>query len=96
MNLELLLRYGSSAWKIHSEELERVVLGEEKQLRQIKQKIQEVNWQRKKQQTEAGENMSKLSAEWDYLVKENFQIDEVCAPLEEEVELLKTLVEGRK
>ena len=95
MNLDLLLRYGSSAWKVHNEQLERIVTSEEKQLRQLKARIQEVNWERKKQQTEGGEGLSKLSAEWNYLIKENFQIEEVCLPLEREVEHIKTLLEQK-
>ncbi|KAI6652713.1 Pre-mRNA-splicing factor SPF27, partial [Oopsacas minuta] len=96
MNLDLLLRYGASAWKVHNEQLERMTVLEEKQLRQIKQRIQEVNWERKKQQTEGGEGLSRLSAEWNYLVKENLQIEEVCLPLEREIETLRTLVENKK
>ena len=96
MNLDLLLRYGASAWKVHSEDLERMTQFEEKQLIQIKQRVQEVNWERKKQQTEGGEGLSKLSSEWNYLVKENLQLEEVCLPLEQEVEMLKMMLESRK
>ena len=96
MNLDLLLRYGATAWKVHSEDLERMTVSEARQLRQIKQRVQEVNWERKKQQTEGGEGLGKLSSEWSYLVKENLQIEEVCLPLEEEVELLKLMLENRK
>ena len=96
MNLDLLLRYGASAWKKHSEDLEHMTQLEERQVRQIKQKVQEVNWERKKQQIEGGEGLGKLSSEWNYLVKENLQLEEVCLPLEEEVELLKLMLESRK
>ncbi|CAH3038748.1 unnamed protein product [Porites lobata] len=88
-NLELLSQYGGAAWKIHNETLTRILAQQQKKLMDIKKEIQEINWQRKTEQTKAGEQLQHLEQSWVGLVSKNYEIERACAELEAEIERLK-------
>lgn len=88
-NLELLSKYGSASWRIHNETLTRILAQQQKKLTDIKKEIQEVNWQRKTEQTKAGEQLQHLEQSWVGLVTKNYEIERACAELEAELERLK-------
>lgn len=51
--------------------------------------IQEINWQRKNMQTQGGEKLRQLEAQWVGLVSKNYEIEQACVQLEKEVARLK-------
>ncbi|OPL20931.1 hypothetical protein AM593_01136, partial [Mytilus galloprovincialis] len=59
LNLELLSEYGSNAWKSYNTMVEQAT----KQLQELRKKIQEINWQRKNEQTQAGGKKIKVENE---------------------------------
>ncbi|XP_065891437.1 pre-mRNA-splicing factor SPF27-like [Dysidea avara] len=89
INLELLSQYGSQAWRLHNEQLVLALEAEQNQLKSIRNKIQEVNWQRKQEQTAAGEELSLLESHWISLVRKNYEIDKACLELETEINQLR-------
>ncbi|XP_037027222.1 pre-mRNA-splicing factor SPF27 [Bradysia coprophila] len=85
MNLDLMLEYGCEAWKAYLEIFTSLQAKAQIRLQAIKKEIQEVNWQRKLKQTQAGDKLRSLEAQWVMLVSKNYEIEKVCAELEEEI-----------
>ncbi|XP_012281520.1 pre-mRNA-splicing factor SPF27 [Orussus abietinus] len=85
-NLELMMDYGCEAWKSYLEVLVQLVGQAQKQLQLLRKKIQEVNWQRKSMQTQGGEKLRALEAQWVGLVSKNYEIEQACVHLEEEIQ----------
>uniref|UniRef100_G3MNT9 Pre-mRNA-splicing factor SPF27 n=2 Tax=Amblyomma TaxID=6942 RepID=G3MNT9_AMBMU len=88
-NLELMARYGAEAWKAYNAALVRMLHQLQRQLQDLRKEIQEVNWQRKTTQTEAGEKLKHLEASWVSLVSKNFEIERACVELEKEIAVLE-------
>lgn len=84
-NLELMARYGAESWKAYNAALVRILHQLQRQLQELRKEIQEVNWQRKTTQTEAGEKLKHLEASWVSLVSKNFEIERACVELEKEI-----------
>ncbi|CAG2255733.1 BCAS2 [Mytilus edulis] len=51
-----------------------------------KKKIQEINWQRKNEQTQAGGKLKELEESWVGLVSKNYEIERACVEIEREIE----------
>lgn len=85
LNLELMSEYGANAWKTYNTVLVQMVEQGQKQLQDIKKKIQDINWQRKNEQTEAGAKLKELENQWVGLVSKNYEIERACAELEKEI-----------
>lgn len=83
MNLELMLDYGCETWKVYLEVLTAMLAKAQARLQDIKKEIQDVNWQRKSKQTQAGEKLRSLEAQWVMLVSKNYEIEQACVKLEE-------------
>lgn len=90
MNLELMLNYGCEAWKQVLEVFTAMQAKALERLQELKKEIQDVNWERKERQTEAGEKLKQLEIQWVTLVSKNYEIEQVCAKLEEEIQLHKS------
>eukprot|EP00731_Ephydatia_muelleri_P033482 Em0030g39a len=88
-NLELLSQYSVNEWKLHNGFLTQMVEHEQKKLKQLRGKVQEVNWQRKTEQAAAGAQLQTLSNHWNALVHKNFEIEKACVELEKELETLR-------
>lgn len=85
LNLELMLEYGCEAWKAHLEIFTSLQAKAQLRLAEIRKDIQETNWQRKSKQTQAGEKLKSLEAQWVMLVSKNYEIEQACAKLEETI-----------
>lgn len=85
LNLELMLEYGCEAWKAYLEIFISLQAKAQTQLQALKKEIQEVNWKRKSNQTQAGEKLKSLEAQWVMLVSKNYEIEQACAKLEEHI-----------
>lgn len=90
MNLELMLNYGCEAWKQVLEVFTAMQAKAQDRLQDLKKEIQDVNWERKERQTEAGEKLKQLEIQWVTLVSKNYEIEQVCAKLEEEIQQHKS------
>ncbi|XP_065197978.1 pre-mRNA-splicing factor SPF27-like [Sycon ciliatum] len=88
-NLELLETYGVTAWEQHVKSLLKMHEHQQRQLQQLRQQVQEVNWQRKTEQIEAGTEIATLEKEWGSLVAKNYEIDRACLELEVEIQQLR-------
>eukprot|EP00731_Ephydatia_muelleri_P014705 Em0008g425a len=88
-NLELLSQYSVNEWKLHNGFLTQMVEHEQRKLKQLRGKVQEVNWQRKTEQAAAGAQLQTLSNHWNALVHKNFEIEKACVELEKELETLR-------
>lgn len=89
LNLELLSNYSCNEWKLHNETLAQLVERYQKQLRGIRSQIQETNWLRKTEQTNAGNQLQALSSHWDHLTHKNFELERLCMDLRSEIEVLQ-------
>jgi len=56
----LLSEYGSTSWKLNNELLVRLLEAAQGQLQEVRKQIQDVNWQRKNEQIEAGTKLKTL------------------------------------
>lgn len=81
-----MMDYGCEAWKSYLEVLVQMLGHAQKQLQTLRKKIQEVNWQRKSMQTQGGDKLRALEAQWVSLVSKNYEIEQVCVHLEEEMQ----------
>ncbi|XP_055323362.1 pre-mRNA-splicing factor SPF27 [Sitodiplosis mosellana] len=96
MNLELMLEYGCETWKVYLDVLTSMLAKAQKQLEGIKKDIQDINWQRKDKQTAAGEKLRALETQWVMLVSKNYEIEQACVRLEQEIEERKKEEESQQ
>lgn len=89
MNLDLMLEYGCETWKVYLDVLTAMQAKAQTRLQEIKKDIQDVNWQRKSKQTQAGEKLRSLEAQWVMLVSKNYEIEQACVKLEEQIATYK-------
>lgn len=93
LNLELMLDYGTEAWKSYLEVFTAMQAKAQLQLQQLKKDMQDVNWQRKQAQTQAGEKLRALEAHWVLLVSKNYEIETECVELEKVVHAAREQLE---
>ncbi|CAJ0627686.1 14962_t:CDS:2 [Entrophospora sp. SA101] len=96
MNLELLLEYGSNAWRIHNFQLEQYLRHLEASLDRHKQKSFDLNRQRKAEQLEVGRQIEMLDNKWSELIGETIQLEVACSTLQHEISELKIYQEKLK
>ncbi|GFO26098.1 pre-mRNA-splicing factor spf27 [Plakobranchus ocellatus] len=98
LNLELMSEYGAPAWRSYNTVLSSMIEQAQKHLQDLRKKIQEINWQRKTEQTQAGEKLRDLETTWVGLVSKNYEIERACAEIEKEIgeEEQKNARRGRK
>ncbi|XP_055716433.1 pre-mRNA-splicing factor SPF27 [Phlebotomus papatasi] len=93
INLELMLEYGCESWKAYLDILTYMQARSQARLQELQKEIQEVNWNRKSKQMQAGEKLRALEAQWVMLVSKNYEIEQVCAKLEEKIMAQKELMD---
>ena len=84
-NLELMLDHGCNAWRSYNDHLIVMLRNGQKKLEEIKKNIQDVTWQRKNEQIQAGEKLRDLEANWVNLVSKNYEIEEAIIKLEMQI-----------
>lgn len=89
LNLDLMMEFGCEAWKSYLEVLTALQAKAQARMQDLRKEIQEVNWLRKSKQMQAGEKMRNLEVQWVQLVSKNYEIEQECAKLEEQLYLLK-------
>lgn len=88
-NLELMLEFGCETWKAYLEIFTSLQAKAQANLQEYKKEIQDINWQRKLAQTQAGDKLRSLEAHWVMLVSKNYGIEQGCALLEELINKIK-------
>ena len=84
-NLELMSEYGCESWKVYNEILADMAEKAQKQLKDLKKEVQEVNWARKNQQGMVGDRLKQLESHWVGLVSKNYEIEQALAKMESEI-----------
>ncbi|XP_064630866.1 pre-mRNA-splicing factor SPF27-like [Lineus longissimus] len=84
-NLELMTDFGINAWKLYNNLLVHMVEAAQKQLVEVRKRIQDINWKRKSEQTAAGTKLKLLEESWVGLVSKNYEIERAIADLEKDV-----------
>lgn len=80
-----MLEYGCESWKSNLEMFTAMQAKAQDRLQSLKKEIQDVNWERKEKQLGAGDKLKQLEAQWVHLVSKNYEIEQACAKLEEEI-----------
>ena len=89
VNLELLLKFGPDAWRMHNEQLAAFVARLQSQLADVRRHVDDLNRERKLQQHAAGAELGALEAEYLGLVHKNAEIEAACRGLEAEVAAMR-------
>ena len=89
-NLELMVAYGSEAWKVYNEVLTRMMAESTATLNELKRRVQDVNWTRKTQQGEVGDKLGSLESRWVGLVSKNYEIEQALTKMEAEIKRLQS------
>jgi peptidoglycan hydrolase CwlO-like protein len=88
-NLELLSVYGANQWKLYNDQLEVLKVGLQTQLDEKHSSIDEVNRKRKREQTDALKEITRLEEEWSELCRKNLRIDYASKQIEAKIEVLR-------
>lgn len=85
INLDLMMTYSTETWKNYLQTVNKAIAVVQKDVGDLKKNIQEVNWERKQAQVQGGDKLKALEAEWVSLVSKNYEIEQACVVLENEV-----------
>ena len=88
-SLELMCRYGGEMYKRAVEEDKKLVAKMEDRLAEYKRKKQDLNWERKNDQMDAGTHLRTNEEMWVGLVSKNYELELVCQQLEQEIAALE-------
>ncbi|KAG6550200.1 hypothetical protein Mapa_008160 [Marchantia paleacea] len=88
-NLELMLKYGTNAWRVHNQHLEAFNARIQHIVRDHSHEIEALNRERKSNQLAAAAELSLLDTQWKELTQKNLDIEAACMKLEAEVERLR-------
>lgn len=88
-NLELMLKYGSSAWKIHNQHLEAFSARLQSMLKDLNRQIEDLNKERKLNQQSVAVELNRFSSQWKELCQKNIDIEKACAKVEVDILNLK-------
>jgi len=88
-NVSLLQRYGSNAWRVHNYLLEADVVALEKEANILKERVIEVNRDRKNLQTGLGNEISALERKWTDLISNVLQIELANTAIQSEIQQLE-------
>lgn len=94
-NLDLMLKYGSQAWKIHNQHLEAFSARLQAMVRDYNKQIEELNRERKLNQQAAATELNRLSSQWKELCQKNIDIENACAKIEVDIINLKKEAEEK-
>ncbi|KAF8334290.1 breast carcinoma amplified sequence 2 [Cantharellus anzutake] len=87
--LSLLQNYGSNAWRLHNYMLEADAKAIEADLERARERVTEINRERKNSQLQFGKTLNSLENRWTELVSNVIQLELANASLEVQVEELR-------
>ena len=85
VNLELLKKFGASAWKAHNQQLTCVRASLSQSLDEAKAQVEQINRKRKSEQLAVGEDLTLLENGFYNLVWKNHEIQLACSQLEQQM-----------
>ncbi|XP_028786854.1 pre-mRNA-splicing factor SPF27 homolog [Neltuma alba] len=88
-NLDLLLKYGPDAWKLHNQRLEVYLSRMQKLAQEQNENIEKVNRERKYHQQNTAYELNALSTQWKELCQKNIDIQAACASIENHIKELR-------
>ncbi|KAF7819948.1 pre-mRNA-splicing factor SPF27-like protein [Senna tora] len=88
-NLDLLLKYGPDAWKLHNQRLEVYLSRMQRLAQEQNDKIEKVNRERKYHQQNTAYELNALSMQWKELCQKNIDIQAACASIENQINELR-------
>ncbi|CAI7741399.1 unnamed protein product [Closterium sp. NIES-53] len=88
-NLDLMLRFGPNAWKVHNQHLEAFLAKAQREVAERKREIELLNRDRRLNQQAAAVELGRLEQAWREGVQKNADIQAACAQLEAQIEGLK-------
>jgi len=91
-NLDLMQEFGSEAWKSFNITLQTMLDEAKKHLDKIRKQLQDLNYQRKQKQTQAGDRLKTLESAWVGLITKNYEIERALVDIESEIEFLQKKV----
>ncbi|XP_078500517.1 pre-mRNA-splicing factor SPF27 [Lissotriton helveticus] len=88
-NLEIMSQHGPNAWKVYNDNLVRMIENSQKELQKLRKNIQDLNWQRKNIQLNAGAKLREMESTWVSLVSKNYEIERAIVQLEIDIHHIK-------
>ncbi|XP_027343561.1 pre-mRNA-splicing factor SPF27 homolog [Abrus precatorius] len=88
-NLDLLLKHGPDAWKLHNQRLEVYLTRMQKLAQEQNEKIEKVNRERKYHQQNTAYELNALSMQWKELCQKTSDIRAACATVESHINEMK-------
>ncbi|KJE88357.1 hypothetical protein CAOG_009255 [Capsaspora owczarzaki ATCC 30864] len=85
LNLDLLAKHGPAAWRLNAEIVAHLHTQLTNLLNEAQDEIQEVNRERKDQQTKLYNKLYELESTWYSLVGKNMQLEQECSRLQTEL-----------
>ncbi len=95
VNLELLGKYGSAAWKGHAQKLEGTATATQAALKRLEKSSNDVNAARRSAQSQKGAALSASKGEWTRAMDSSFQLKIAIAELQGKVDTMRKLAEAR-
>ncbi|CCG83059.1 BCAS2 domain protein [Taphrina deformans PYCC 5710] len=89
-NLTLLKSLGTNAWTVHVHQLEYSLKQVESELLAVRQETEQVNIERSRAQTSAGDHLTELTERWRSLLSSNLELNVANAVLQGEIDELNT------
>jgi len=86
MNLELLKKYGSAAWRLHNEQLQAVKSSLASAVDEVRSGSESLNRKRKAEQVAVGSDLALLDSAFYSLVQKNHQIELACQQLQTQID----------
>ncbi|GJP33101.1 hypothetical protein CLOM_g6473, partial [Closterium sp. NIES-68] len=93
-NLDLMLRFGPNAWRVHNQHLEAFLAKAQMEVVERKREIELLNRDRRLNQQAAAVELGRLEQAWKDGVQKNADIQTACWQLEAEIAGLKTEAEA--
>ena len=88
-NLELLKKFGSNQWRLHNFQQEAFVRAFTQEAERIKSQSDNINRTRKAEQTQAGEELSRLNKRWAELLNRSLSVELANVVAQGEIEDLQ-------
>jgi len=80
-----MMDFGPESWRIYNSVTTKMIQQAQKAHQDLRKQIQDVNWARKKDQTDAGDKIKQLEATWYGLVAKTYEIEVACCEIERQL-----------
>eukprot|EP00249_Psilotum_nudum_P001035 c13302_g1_i1 orf=511-1257(-) len=94
-NLDLMLKFGNSAWRAHNQHLEAFLARLQAIVQEYNTEIEALNRERKLNQQAVAIQLNRLNYQWKELCQKNLDIESACMNLELEIKKLQREAEQK-